>query len=139
MMPYALAYQASTYLLNIRLYTPVREYADHTSLNQIQLANVSVSAAADDANRRKVIVTLNNRSPFPAVFMRLDLVHRDISLTPGNFKWASVSPLKWSDNYVTLWPHEEMVLHVDVMPGAESPSTLLVHGKNTHEVEVPIV
>ncbi|KAG8160920.1 hypothetical protein KVR01_009184 [Diaporthe batatas] len=120
-------------------YTPVREYADYTSLNQIQPANVSVFAAADDGNRRKVIVTLKNRSPFPAVFIRLDLVHRDKTSRTGNFKWAPVSPLKWSDNYITLWPHEEMVLHVDVMSGAESPDRLLVHGKNTDEVEIPIV
>ncbi|POS76879.1 exo-beta-D-glucosaminidase [Diaporthe helianthi] len=120
-------------------YTPVQEYADYTSLNRIQPANVSVLAAADDGNRRKVTVTLKNRSSIPAVFIRLNLVHRDQTSTPGNYKWAHVSPLKWSDNYITLWPHEEMILRVDVMPGAENPDTLLVHGKNTHEFEVPIL
>lgn len=53
--------------------------------------------------------------------------------------WEHVTPVKWSDNYVTLWPYEKMVLYVDVMQGAEDPDTLLVYGKNTHETEVPIM
>lgn len=131
--------QPSAYLLKNRFHTPVREYADYTSLNRIQTANVSVLATTDNGNRRKVTITLENRSPFPAVFIRLNLVHHNKTATPGNFMWAHVTPVKWSDNYVTLWPHEKMVLHVDVMQGAEDPDTLLVHGKNTHETEIPIV
>lgn len=101
-------------------------------------ADVSISATMDTVNRRSVTVTLKNRSPFPAVFIRLNLVHLSKVATPGNFKWAHVAPVKWSDNYVTLWPHEEMVLHVDLMEGAEIPDTLLVQGKNTQEFEVPV-
>lgn len=138
-MPHALAHQALTYFLNIRFYTPVREYADYTSLNRTQAADVSVSATTDKGNRRKVTVTLENRSPFPAVFIYLNLVHQNKTATPGRFKWEHVTPVKWSDNYVTLWPHEKMVLEVDVMQGAENPDTLLVSGKNTHETEVPII
>lgn len=90
-------------------------------------------------NRRRVTVTLGNRSSFPAVFVRLNLVHQSRSATPGHSKWAHVTPVKWSDNYVTLWPHEKMVLHVDLADGAEDPCLLLVHAKNIPETEIPIM
>lgn len=93
----------------------------------------------DKGNGRGVTVTLENRSTFPAVFIRLNLVHQSKKTTPGNFKWAHVTPVKWSDNYITLWPHEKMSLHVDVMEGAEDPDTLLIQGKNIREIEIPIM
>lgn len=93
----------------------------------------------DKGNRRSVTVTLENRSPVPAVFIRLNLVHQTRSATPGHSKWAHVTPVKWSDNYVTLWPHEKMVLYVDVLEGAEDPGMLLVHAKNIPETEIPII
>lgn len=93
----------------------------------------------DNGNRRSVTVTLENRSLFPAVFIRLNLVHQNKDSKPGHFKWAHVTPVKWSDNYITLWPHERMVLSVDVVDGAEDPAKLLVHGKNVHETEIPII
>lgn len=105
----------------------------------MQIADVSISARLDSANRRSVTVTLENRSPFPAIFIRLNLVHQNKSTTPGHFKWAHVTPVTWSDNYVTLLPHEKMVLHVDVGDGAEEPGMLLAHGKNIHETEIPIM
>lgn len=138
-LPPDLPDQASTDLLHTRYYTPVRKYADYTSLNKIQPADVSVSATMDNGNRRNVSVTLENRSPFPAVFIRLNLVHQNKNTTPGHFKWAHVTPVKWSDNYVTLWPHERTILYVDVAEGAEHPDMLLVHGKNVHETEIPII
>lgn len=93
----------------------------------------------DKGNRRSVTVTLGNRSAFPAVFIRLNLVHQNRNATPGKYKWAHVAPVKWSDNYITLWPHEKMVLHVDVGKGAEDPDMLLVHAKNILETELPIM
>ncbi|KAI3397439.1 hypothetical protein diail_10770 [Diaporthe ilicicola] len=92
----------------------------------------------DLVSRRSVTVTLQNRSSFPAIFMGLNLVHTSKIATPGRVKWAHVAPVKWSDNYVTLWPHEEMVLHTDLMEGARNPDTLLVHGRNAHKMEIPI-
>lgn len=130
--------QTSTDLLHFRYYTPVRKYADYTSLNQIQRGNVSISATVGKGTRRSVTVTLDNHSALPAVFMRLNLVHQNRNATTGQYKWAHVTPVKWSDNYVTLWPHEKMVLHVDVGEGAEDPDMLLVHAKNIPETELQI-
>lgn len=93
----------------------------------------------DKGNRRSFTVTLDNHSAFPAVFIRLNLVHQNRNATPGQYKWAHVTPVKWSDNYITLWPHEKMVLHVDVGEGAEDPDMLLVHAKNIPETELPIM
>lgn len=87
---------------------------------------------------RRVTVTLENLSPFPAVFIRLSLVQQSKNEIPGQLKWAHVTPLKWSDNYVTLWPHEKMVLYADVMKELQDANAVLVHGKNVHEIEIPI-
>lgn len=131
--------QTSTDLLHFRYYTPVRKYADYTSLNHIQRANVSISAMTDKGNRRSVTVTLENRSTFPAVFIRLNLVHQNKNATPGQYKWAHVTPVKWQDNYITLWPHEKMVLDVNVGESAENPDMLLVQAKNIPETEIRII
>lgn len=32
-----------------------------------------------------------------------------------------------------------MLLHVDMVEGAEDPDMLLVHAKNIHETEIPIM
>ncbi|KAF2179817.1 glycoside hydrolase family 2 protein [Zopfia rhizophila CBS 207.26] len=73
-------------------HTPTTSYADFTALNNLTLANVSISATSDR-------VTLENKSGIPAVFIRLSLVNGD-----GN----DVLPVFWEDNYVTLWPGEKM-------------------------------
>lgn len=83
-------------------------------------------------------MTLDNRSAFPAVFIRLILVCQTKNATPGQYKWTHVTPVKWSDNYITIWAHEKMVLHVDVGEDAEDPDMLLIQAKNIPETEVPI-
>jgi exo-1,4-beta-D-glucosaminidase len=136
-VPQTLATQDLTFFSNTRYYTPVSEYADYTWLDRAQPANVSVSATKD--NDKKVAVALENHSSYPAVFIRLNLVRQSKTVTPKHSRWEHVTPVKWSDNYVTLWPHEKMVLQVDVMQTAQNPDTLLVSSKNTHDIEVPIM
>lgn len=77
-------------------------------------------------------------SQVPAVFIRLDLVFFDRKATEESYKWNSVIPLKWSDNYVTLWPWEQLELKVTPMEGAEDSDMLLVSGRNLEGSKVPI-
>lgn len=93
-------------------YTPVTEYANLTSLNNLPAANVSVSFTAlsqRDEEAQQATVVIENHSDVPAFFIRLNLVN-------GNGE--DVLPVFWSDNYVTLWPKEKLELHVKGEGGA---------------------
>lgn len=120
------------------LCTPVNKYADFTSLSKLQIANVSVTARRADSGGRSITVRLENLSQIPAVFIRLDLVAINYKANKGHYKWSNVVPLKWSDNYMTLWPGEKLDLGVTPMEGAAEPDMLLVSGRNLCETEVPI-
>jgi exo-1,4-beta-D-glucosaminidase len=119
-------------------YTPVNQYADYTALRKLQTANVSVSARRADSGGSSVTVRLENLSQIPAVFIRLDLVATNFEANKGHYRWNNVVPLKWSDNYVTLWPGEKLGLEVTPMGGAAEPDMLLVSGRNVYEMEVPV-
>lgn len=86
--------------------TPVTEYADYTSLFDMEEATVKASATAVKGSSRTGgvhKVTLENESEVPAFFIRLNLV---------DDQGKDVNPVTWSDNYVTLWPGEKMELTV---------------------------
>lgn len=91
-------------------YTPVSSWSDLKSLKNLETASVSVSVGA--AASGSSTVTLKNQASVPAFFIRLNLVDNE-----GN----DVVPVMWSDNYVTLWPHETMELTVSHnAPGSAS-------------------
>ncbi|KAH9909294.1 glycoside hydrolase family 2 protein [Xylariomycetidae sp. FL2044] len=109
-------------------FTPVTEFANHTALNDLSRANVTVEVSADDGSMRDegvMAVILENHSSIPAFFIRVDLI--DAS---GN----DVLPVFWSDNYVTLWPHERLDLRVE----GKGASAIHVSGKNVDTAQVPI-
>ena len=82
--------------------TPVSEWADFTALQNMKTA--SVSATATSASSTSMKVTLNNKSSVPAFFVRLNLL---------DGQGEDVTPVVWSDNYVTLWPKEKLELGVE--------------------------
>ena len=82
-------------------YTPVTNYANFTTLNDMESAGVSLSVAKTSIS--SVAVKLENQANVPAFFIRLNLVDAE-----GN----DIVPVHWSDNYVTLWPHETLELEV---------------------------
>lgn len=118
-------------------FTPVKKYADFTALSKLRTANLSVSVRRPKSGGRSIEVRLENLSQIPAVFIRLDLVAVNYMANEGHHKWDSVVPLKWSDNYVTLWPGEKLSLEVTPMEGASRPDMLLVSGRNVDEIEIP--
>ena len=86
-------------------HTPVSKFVDFTVLAKLATASVEVKVhskrhGADVRTR----VILKNKSDVPAFFVRLAAVEVD--------KDEEIAPVFWSDNYVTLWPREEMELDV---------------------------
>lgn len=81
-------------------YTPTTKYADYTSLSKLARAQVATRAARaqDDG---PLIVTLENKAAVPAFFVSANLVDEH---------GEDVTPVIWSDNYVTLWPGETLSL-----------------------------
>ncbi|RYC58837.1 hypothetical protein CHU98_g7373 [Xylaria longipes] len=99
-------------------FTPVTKYADYTALNKLQSAKVSVSIQASTASKSEDnTVILENKSAVPAFFVSLNLVDK---------AGKDVLPVFWSDNYVTLWPHETLELKVR----GKGAAAVQVSGKN---------
>ncbi|KAI8632523.1 glycoside hydrolase family 2 protein [Xylariaceae sp. FL1651] len=107
-------------------YTPVTKYADYTALNKLQTAKVSVSttkgARGADSDKGYTIA-LENQSSVPAFFIRLNLVDK---------AGGDILPVFWSDNYVTLFPHEKLELEVQ----GEGAAAIQVSGKNINATKV---
>ncbi|KAI1106701.1 glycoside hydrolase family 2 protein [Jackrogersella minutella] len=107
-------------------YTPVTQYANFTALNDLPAARVSVKLARSsrrDSSNTKLRVVLKNHSSVPAFFIRLNLADEE-----GN----DILPVFWSDNYVTLWPHERLELEVD----GRGAASVHISGKNIRKGEV---
>ncbi|KAJ5633431.1 Glycoside hydrolasefamily 2N-terminal [Penicillium lividum] len=87
--------------------TPVAKYVNFTEMSSIPQANVKATMKPK-AHRvpgwTTVDIEIENESKVPAVFLRLD-IHN------ATYDWWS-GPLYWSDNYVTLWPKEKILLTV---------------------------
>jgi exo-1,4-beta-D-glucosaminidase len=140
--PDALDFDNSTWY-----HTPVAKYADFRALNALPLVDVSVKALITKIKSSDITarVTLQNRSKLPAVFVRLNLVD-----TVDNPKYVmdppyvtDVTPVTWSDNYVTLWPEETLHLEVRFKLGDRLPdqaTKIEVEGWNVgkHRVGVSI-
>ena len=93
-----LAWRASTWF-----FTPTRTYADFTALDDLPTARPAVAACADASNGTGTMrVTVTNRGGDVAFFVR-------VRLTAGPHG-ADVTPVTWSDGYVTLMPGEERTL-----------------------------
>ncbi|KAI1461697.1 glycoside hydrolase family 2 protein [Annulohypoxylon moriforme] len=107
-------------------YTPVTQYANFTALNSLPTANVSVTIAVpvrrDDSKAGQDVVIVENHSDVPAFFITLNLIDEE-----GN----DVLPVFWSDNYITLWPHEELYLQVE----GKGATSVQVVGKNIRKAE----
>lgn len=97
--------------------TRVSEWADLTALSSMKTASVSTTATSSSSTGMSV--TLENKADVPAFFIRLNLVD-------GN--GDDVTPVIWTDNYVTLWPKEKIVLEVTYPAGTEGVSVQMSGG-----------
>ncbi|MBI5528699.1 MAG: glycosyl hydrolase family 2 [Deltaproteobacteria bacterium] len=114
-------------------YTPTKEFADLTGINDLPAAAVEVSATVEnDGTDEIATITLENTTDRLAFFVRVEV-------TRGQ-GGEEVLPILWSDNYVTLWPGESVTLtakyeSADVHGLAPY---LRVEGYNVPKVETPI-
>jgi exo-1,4-beta-D-glucosaminidase len=91
-------------------HTPVTEFSDFSSLFNMDSATLKSSVSSKPGAKKGVhTVSIENTSKLPAFFISLNLVDRDGS---------DVTPVTWSDNYVTLFPGEKLDLAVDTWAGA---------------------
>lgn len=105
-------------------YTPVTEYADFTNLGSLAPATVKAKIKNSKTKSQKgwtyKAVELENKSEVPAVFMHLNAID-----SKGN----EIAPAYWSDNYVTLWPHEKISLDIG-FEGDVNSFTIELSGQN---------
>ncbi|POR39758.1 Exo-beta-D-glucosaminidase [Tolypocladium paradoxum] len=106
-------------------HTPVTTFADFSALGDMETATVSLKPAATSASGGQAL-ELENRSPVPAFFVRLNLVDEH---------GEDVNPAFWSDNYVTLWPHERLQLQVSSPGGGKK---VQISGGNVEASEVAL-
>ena len=83
-------------------YTPVTKFSDFSGLGNMKTATVSLRPTTAYGSSGMTL-ELENHSAVPAFFVRLNLVDEH---------GEDVAPVLWSDNYVTLWPHEKLQLQV---------------------------
>ncbi|KAI0470301.1 family 2 glycoside hydrolase [Xylaria cf. heliscus] len=105
-------------------FTPVTKYADYTALNKLQSAKVSVSIQSSKSKEDNIVI-LENKSTVPAFFLSLNLVDE---------AGKDVLPVFWSDNYITLWPHEKLELKVR----GKGAAAVQVSGKNIEPAKASI-
>ncbi|KAF7518278.1 hypothetical protein PCG10_000518 [Penicillium crustosum] len=111
--------------------TPVTKFTKYTKLETLKPATLkaslhSVESPTDDGLTHAEVV-LENQSVGPAVFIRLNAIN-----TSEN---AEIAPLYWSDNYVTLWPKEQLRLTV-AFEGDIKNTLIEITGRNVEKVTV---
>ncbi len=107
-------------------YTPSREYAGLTLLNDLPPAQVEVEYDSGD-DGTEVRVELANRSDRIAFFIELLLTEPDSD--------EPTVPVFWQDNYVSLLPDETRVVSA-TFPSAKQKPILQVRGWNLEQVRI---
>lgn len=105
-------------------YTPVTNFSDFRALNHLETANITVKAtklSSSDSAR----VAVENESLVPAFFVSLNVV---------DCVGEDILPVFWSDNYVTLWPKEKILLEMKT-PDPRAYA-FQIRGKNVARSEV---
>jgi len=111
--------------------TPVSSYADMSALFRMAPTSLSASAATvTNGDTSTVTVTLTNtgHGRVPAFFVEATLRDHD---------GRTVTPVRWSDNGVTLWPGETLTLTATSDPTGQ-PLSLEVAGVNVSRTAVPV-
>lgn len=81
-------------------YTPTKQYADYTALNQLPRAKLTCDYRfTKDDNNGHVLLKVRNPSGSIAFFIFFDILDRK--------NGKPILPVYWNDNYVTLLPGEE--------------------------------
>ncbi len=99
-------------------YTPSKQYADLTLLNNLPPAEVCVKKHVKmDGTVGRIVVELANRGDTIAFFIELLLLDKSTG--------EPLVPVFWQDNYVSLLPNETRVLSATVPAGRPEPALTL--------------
>lgn len=110
-------------------YTQVKDHADYTKLQNLRSATILVTVRRIWTRKpgwNAAQVQLENKSKWPAVFLHLKFI------TPNG---TEITPIYWSDNYVTLWPKEKLQLAV-AFKGDLKDSLVELSGRNVEKQKV---
>ncbi|KAH9875921.1 hypothetical protein IAQ61_003386, partial [Plenodomus lingam] len=102
-------------------HTPVTRFADLRALGRMDTADLVVKAQNSSS------LLLHNQGTQPALFVRLNLVDAG---------GQDIVPVRWSENYVTLWPGERVGVGVSYM--WREGVRVWVQGVNVEEVGVEL-
>ena len=81
-------------------YTPSKDYADLTALNDLPKVKLDVKHHFEsDGDQQKVYVELENSNDSIAFFVEMRVI--------GEKSGASILPVFWQDNYISLLPGEK--------------------------------
>lgn len=109
--------------------TPVAKHGDFSDLAKLPEADVEIASAV--MNGKMLEVTLENKSPYVAFFVRLALKNNAGELA---------CPAMWEDNYMSLEPGETRKVTVD-LTNAKNMSgngTLEISGRNIGKKSKPL-
>lgn len=106
-------------------------WANMTPLNTMPRVQLELSATATDTNGdSRVTIRLHNPTDHIAFFERAT-----ITTTKGG---VEILPIEYSDNYVTVFPHETTEIHATILNDAETPIWVRLQGCNAKEETVRI-
>ncbi|KAI2713958.1 CAZyme family GH2 [Penicillium roqueforti] len=113
--------------------TPVTKFAKYTKLETLKPATLngslhSLESPTDDGLTHAEVL-LENQSAGPAVFIRLNAINA--------LESVEIAPLYWSDNYVTLWPKENLRLTV-AFEGDIQHTVVEITGRNVEKVTLKV-
>jgi exo-1,4-beta-D-glucosaminidase len=107
-------------------YTPIDEYADYTSLQNLTKATLVTDVERSKSSTKSTTtlqVQLKNKSTdVPAFFIQLVLIDADTN--------ENINPPFWSDNYVTLFPEEALNLTVSFETSSSINPAIEISGGN---------
>lgn len=106
-------------------------WANMTALNTMPQVRLDVSAGATHASGgARVTIRLKNPTDNVAFFERVTIT----DAKGGD----EILPIQYSDNYVTVFPHETIEVHGTVRDDAGKPAWIRLSGYNTAEETAPI-
>lgn len=111
--------------------TPVRHYASYEALSSLPVVDVKVVVNTSGKKESgKVKIVLNNPTNHVAFFLRMALVDRQGTL---------VSPVFYSDNYISLEPHQQTTVTCDLSQlKTKSKLRLKVEGWNIKPLSISL-
>ncbi len=110
---------------DVQFKTDLTQWADLSALNTMPRAGLTVSVKVATAKaENSATITLTNPTNRIAFFVRTEIVRGE--------KGEEILPISYTDNYVTLLPHESktIVAEYRTLPGSGQPQAIRIEGYN---------